>query len=71
MDANFQSKLEGALQTALPDVIVTKYVLMIEYMAPDGARYYRAAAGPELSPWDTLGLIEYAKQRAIRTAGKE
>lgn len=70
VDDNFQKKLEGALQTALPEVIITKYVLMVEYMSNDGRRYYRAAAGPELSPWDTIGLIEYAKQRAIQIVDK-
>ena len=45
--------------------MLIKGVLIAEYVDPDdGGRVLRFISSPECAPWDTLGLIESARQDA-------
>lgn len=47
------------------DGMLIKGVLIAEYVDPeDGGRVLRFISSPECAPWDTLGLIESARQDA-------
>lgn len=47
------------------DGMLIKGVLIAEYVDPaDGGRVLRFISSPDCAPWDTLGLIESARQDA-------
>lgn len=47
------------------DGMLIKGVLVVEYVDPeDGGRVLRFISSPDCAPWDTLGMLESARQDA-------
>lgn len=39
---------------------ITKGILVVEYMDPDGEKLLRILHSPDLNPWDAMGLLRSA-----------
>jgi hypothetical protein len=53
-----------AIQSADPERMVTKTMVVFESIRSDGARSVAVVCSPDTRTWDVIGLAEYASQTA-------
>ena len=58
----FADHIQRAASEVYPGDLVTRWVALVETMAPDGERALIVTAQPGSRAWDTLGLLQYAMQ---------
>lgn len=79
-DDDLGTRIEQAIGAAIETVVseaeggfVTKWVALIESVAPDGTRGLWTCTSPELMAWDTVGLLQHGlhlqQGQTLREAG--
>jgi hypothetical protein len=56
------SAISDLLQTIEPGSMVQRFVLLAEIIGADSERSVWMLTPPDAKAWDSLGLLEYAKQ---------
>ncbi len=59
-DAAFFEAVSNALQQVDPGTMPVKFVLLLEVIDRDGDRALWTAAGPNMTAWDTVGMLGHA-----------
>lgn len=63
MTDDFAERLENSIGSALGDMLVTKWVALVETIEEDGPRALYIAGSDGLQAWDTQGMLKYALAR--------
>lgn len=70
MDEADGAAIEAAVNDAIENIIrqheggfTIRWVAIVETAGPDGSRGVWTMTSPDVKAWDTLGLLEYGKQR--------
>lgn len=59
-------EIQRRLEAAIPEAFaveggfVNKWVVLAETIGPDGERGMWTRTSPDLKPWDTMGMLEFA-----------
>lgn len=56
------ARVQDAIASALPDQYVTRWLAIIEVVDADGTRALWSLGPEDATPWDALGMLEWARQ---------
>lgn len=60
-DDELDVKLERALSEVLDEEFITKWLVVVESVGPDGKRGLWVQCHQDMKVWDTIGMLEFCK----------
>lgn len=63
--AALERRLDGALSDVFHQAdgsVVNRWIVLADVLGPQGERALHVRSGPQLMSWDTLGMLEFARQ---------